>query len=1181
MPQTAYSCAAYAIHSNLTGFSPTLQFYTLSKAPKSQPASLAAMVGKNFISLKWSNALFPISGASKAGYLILYSTNIPFINPNANGAIPTAVIGKTTKVAIIENRLPALPSTEGTINNLSPDSLYNFMLIPFTWDGKNKTTYNYLINNALKISAKPAPSIFTWNCDSTGSWSNASNWIPIKVPSNGDSVQFISSKPTVVTNIPTLSLSQLLLKDSSKVSFIANGTRILSIGGAINNQFNISPNASLTLKGSDAILLKILTGNKASIAGKFTMIKGPHRLIGDDSLSIKFTNSGSFYAGDSVVKGFSGAPFNTTGKDSCIVFENGASYYQYEGLSPFGLKAPNSKILLRSTSNYFVRTSGITSPDFSGRTYGNLFLEKNTLANTNATGDWQFNSLSVDSGSSLLYNGSAASKVNIQGNIFSKSNDSISLLSGSGGINFIGTGIQLVGSGNGTGVITLNRINIPQGSSVNLLQNVNNTIATKISGTLNCGSSILYGTGSFNLTFAATIGIGDSNGIRSIGSLGNIQTTVRTFSSGANYIYNANGDQETGSFITTPNIATVNSLTFEGIGKTTLSSNFTVSSIHNSPYAISLKSGLLDLNGNTLNIPLDGKINSSGGNFTGNTGTINFDGKGTISGNISLPNVIISKTIDFGNASLITNSLQINNGGSVVNNAPIFGTNSTLIYNAGNTYSRGLEWSTMSGKGYPNNVVIKGNTTLDVSANGFADRTIAGNLMLGFDNTSGSLTMGAMPNKLTIGGNINIGTNTGNSTLSLSTKAGGDLYLNGNWSRTSAGALVANNRSIYFNGTSDQTIAVSGGETFSFLKINKPSGKVRLLNDLTLSTNLSFLTGNVGDISTEANSIIISSGQTVGITRLGGGFIIGTLKRFISAGSNLSYLFPTGTNAGYSPVSITFTNVTASGYITSAAFDFDHPVFPPNINNNKSVNKYWRLNNNDVILDTYKARFYFLNTDIDPQSTPSTFIVGKYSSNMWTYPLVTARSGTFTEVSGENTFGDFAIGQQGCAAPTTINAIINNPTCNGSANGNIVINTSGGTSPFDFSWTGPNNFTSNNQSVSNLDTGSYQLTVIAVDGCSIKKNYQLTQPPALSATLSFGAIACKGSSTNIITAAIGGTGNYQYTLSDGVNTTSPQVSNSFTVLAGTYTITVVDENFCSFSSKPIIINQPDSIGNIT
>ncbi|MFN9108494.1 MAG: hypothetical protein ACK5XN_00220, partial [Bacteroidota bacterium] len=169
----------------------------------------------------------------------------------------------------------------------------------------------------------------------------------------------------------------------------------------------------------------------------------------------------------------------------------------------------------------------------------------------------------------------------------------------------------------------------------------------------------------------------------------------------------------------------------------TLNSNATIA-------GITINSGgtfvASDATPRTLTIATGGTFTNNG-TFTAGTGTIVFAGSGTVSGTVSFNNVTISGGVNFGTASTILTSLQMNSGAFINTNAPTYGSVSTLIYNTTGTYGRNLEWSATSGRGYPNHVQIQNGTTVDLSANGFADRAIAGNLNLGLDGaaSAGSL----------------------------------------------------------------------------------------------------------------------------------------------------------------------------------------------------------------------------------------------------------------------------------------------------------------------------------------------------------------------------------------------------------------------------------------------------------
>ena len=69
-------------------------------------------------------------------------------------------------------------------------------------------------------------------------------------------------------------------------------------------------------------------------------------------------------------------------------------------------------------------------------------------------------------------------------------------------------------------------------------------------------------------------------------------------------------------------------------------------------------------------------------------------------------------------------------------------------------------------------------------------------------------------------------------------------------------------------------------------------------------------------------------------------------------------------------------------------------------------------------------------------------------------------------------------------AALVANYIATDATCSGSNNGSIIINTSGGTSPYAYNWTKNGAAFSTNQNLSGLSPGNYLLTVTDANGCS-------------------------------------------------------------------------------------------------
>lgn len=137
-----------------------------------------------------------------------------------------------------------------------------------------------------------------------------------------------------------------------------------------------------------------------------------------------------------------------------------------------------------------------------------------------------------------------------------------------------------------------------------------------VKGTLNTGTNTVAGDGAFTLDSGATLGIGSADGITSSGATGNIQTTTRSFSTGANYTYNGSSAQVTGNGFP----ATVNNLTINNASGVTLSGATTVNG------TLTLTGGLLKIGGNNLTLGPDATI--SGGS-AGSMVVTDTDGSAT------------------------------------------------------------------------------------------------------------------------------------------------------------------------------------------------------------------------------------------------------------------------------------------------------------------------------------------------------------------------------------------------------------------------------------------------------------------------------------------------------------------------------------------------------------------------
>mgnify|MGYP000212260369 CR=1 FL=1 len=138
----------------------------------------------------------------------------------------------------------------------------------------------------------------------------------------------------------------------------------------------------------------------------------------------------------------------------------------------------------------------------------------------------------------------------------------------------------------------------------------------------------------------------------------------------------------------------------------------------------------------------------------------------------------------------------------------------------------------------------------------------------------------------------------------------------------------------------------------------------------------------------------------------------------------------------------------------------------------------------------------------------------------------------------------------------------NNPTCNGANNGSIQASASGGNGPFTYNWS--NGFSGNN--ATNLGPGTYSVTVTNGQGCTQTESVELTEPPALTATVTnTGNIDCNNPTGSAEVTVDGGTPGYTYNWSGGSGGPNP----TFTA-GGTYTVTVSDANSCTVTGTVTI-----------
>ena len=168
----------------------------------------------------------------------------------------------------------------------------------------------------------------------------------------------------------------------------------------------------------------------------------------------------------------------------------------------------------------------------------------------------------------------------------------------------------------------------------------------------------------------------------------------------------------------------------------------------------------------------------------------------------------------------------------------------------------------------------------------------------------------------------------------------------------------------------------------------------------------------------------------------------------------------------------------------------------------------------------------------------------------------------------------------GCTATDNINlsqpaqlnataSVLQDVSCNGGTDGQIMVTASGGRPGYSYLWT-------NGQTTAtaiNLTATTHTVTVTDAGGCTATASATPTEPPALTVSLAVSSVvSCNGAADGAITATpAGGTPAYSYVWSDGQTT-----ATATGLTAGTYSVTITDANGCTTTSS-LTLTEPTAL----
>jgi gliding motility-associated-like protein len=141
---------------------------------------------------------------------------------------------------------------------------------------------------------------------------------------------------------------------------------------------------------------------------------------------------------------------------------------------------------------------------------------------------------------------------------------------------------------------------------------------------------------------------------------------------------------------------------------------------------------------------------------------------------------------------------------------------------------------------------------------------------------------------------------------------------------------------------------------------------------------------------------------------------------------------------------------------------------------------------------------------------------------------------------------------------------VNNVCFQGNA-GSLSITASGGTAPYSYAWTGPNNFSASVANPQNLVSGTYQVTVIDANGCTplVGPPITITEPPVVTINAEIQSESCADAKDGRIELTLsGGTPPYTLTWEHG---DGDAIADELG--AGTYRVRVNDQAGCSQTAE--------------
>ncbi|MEI6435400.1 MAG: T9SS type A sorting domain-containing protein [Bacteroidota bacterium] len=171
---------------------------------------------------------------------------------------------------------------------------------------------------------------------------------------------------------------------------------------------------------------------------------------------------------------------------------------------------------------------------------------------------------------------------------------------------------------------------------------------------------------------------------------------------------------------------------------------------------------------------------------------------------------------------------------------------------------------------------------------------------------------------------------------------------------------------------------------------------------------------------------------------------------------------------------------------------------------------------------------------------------------------------TITDLHGCQASGNWCLIEP--EAPLTVAGSVASLICNGAGNGSVDLTVSGGTFPYEYTWSNGQS----TQDVSGLAAGNYSVTVRDVLGCPNTTEWTVNQPEAIILNITESPPLCHGDANGSLDLTVsGGTPGYLYLWNTGETT-----QDIAGLASGWYSVTVTDANTCQINSS-WEVTEPD------